>query len=448
MRRNDRLTPLLLVALFASTLLVGCRAKVPLGADPGRMPERGARVRALDLEQEPTIRILLTRSVNAVELEGSRGLHILDEKGKPLAEFGRGESIRLFQRTASPDKIGVFKDVSRRGEKVRAEQRRLAFKQAIVVQPARDGILTLNGKSYRGRMLLLRSGQHFHCINLVPLELYLQGVVPHEIGNLGRKGFAAMRAQAVISRNYALQRMQESRGADWDVVDTIYDQVYRGARDEHDLATQAVQETRGQVLWTGKGLAEVYYSSTCGGATTAIDQVWNHGPVSHLISQKDADGQGRSWCRGSKYFRWEHSWSARELGQILRAYLPQAAGLDKNAPIGHLIDLNIRSYTTEGRVKELDVLTTLGTFRVTGDRVRSALKRDRQGLALRSTMFRMAKQRDAEGRLIRVTVVGGGWGHGIGMCQVGAIARSGAGQSHDQILAAYYPGTSLRQLWR
>jgi stage II sporulation protein D len=437
----------LLPVLIVLVALSGCRPKVPLGGDFDP-PDRRLRVPELDLKQEPTLRILLIQSVNGVELSSNQGLKILNARGRQLARYGRGKNIRLFQRTASPDRLGVFTEFNRRGRKMRAQRKSLAFKDAVIIQAERNGIIRLNGHSYRGRMLLLRKGKHFHCINLVALEQYLRGVVPHEIGNLGRKGFEAMKAQAVISRNYAVQRMQDGRNADWDMVDTVFDQVYRGARGEHDLASRAVEATRGQILWTGKSTAEVYYSSTCGGSTTAIEKVWNHAGTQHLVSIRDADDQGRSWCRGSKYFRWKHSWSARELGRILRSYLPQAAGLDENAPIGHLIDLEIRSFTPEGRVKELDVLTTLGTFRVRGDRVRTALKRDIEGNALRSIMFRLGKQYDERKRLTRVTAYGAGWGHGIGLCQVGAIARAKAGQRYSTILTAYYPRTSLRQLWR
>ena len=107
-----------------------------------------------------------------------------------------------------------------------------------------------------------------------------------------------------------------------------YDQVYRGAKDEWRWANKAIEATRGQVLWSGGEPAEVYYASTCGGATTDIHEVWNHGPVSHLSSVRDNDSRGRSWCRSSKYFRWTHTWSARDLGKILRAYLPEEVLLD------------------------------------------------------------------------------------------------------------------------
>jgi len=63
-------------------------------------------------------------------------------------------------------------------------------------------------------------------------------------------------------------------------------------------------------------------------------------------------------------------------------------------------------------------------------------------------MFRLSKEYDGQGRLVRITAQGAGWGHGIGLCQVGAIERSKAGQGYREILAAYYPGTRVQRFWR
>lgn len=400
------------------------------------------------LRREPDVRILLVRSVSAVEVRASRGFVILNESGHRLASYSGSQRIHLFQHPAAPERLSVYSEVRRGGKRARAERKRLPFKQAVMIQPLKGGTLRLNGRDYRGRMRLVRNGAHFDCVNYVPMEKYLRGVVPHEIGRLKRDGFEAMKAQAVAARNYAVQRLVQSRERSYDMVATVYDQVYRGARSEWHLANRAIEATRGQVLWTRGGLAEVYYASTCGGITADIHEVWDHPATPHLISLRDADRKGRSWCRSSKYFRWTHTWSGRELGRILRAYLPQAAGLPAQTKIGRLRDLYVLDYSPDGRASVLEVVTDKGRYQVHGDRIRSALKRDLDGNALRSIMFRLKKERDAQGRLVRVTAVGAGWGHGIGMCQVGAIARSKVGASYRQILNAYYPYTELRQIWR
>jgi stage II sporulation protein D len=402
----------------------------------------------LDLRREPVVRILLVRDVSAVEINGIRGFDIVDHSGHTLAGYDAGKRIHIFQRPETPDRLHVYSEVRRGGRPARAARKRLPFRETITFVPRRGGTITLNGKVYRGRIRLLRDGNHFHCLNFIPLETYLRGVVPREIGHLNRRGFEALKTQAVASRNYAIQRFAESRNRPWDMVATEYDQVYGGARDESRWADKAIEATRGEILWNGRGLAEVFYSSTCGGATTAIETVWERGPAPHLISVLDADRSGRSWCRTSKYYRWVHTWSARQLGQILRAYLPRVTMTPAGKKVGRLEDLRITEYTPEGRAKLLEVITSTGVFRVRGDRIRTALKRDLKGNALRSIMFRLEKQRDAQGNLTLITARGAGWGHGIGMCQVGAINRSKAGHKYKEILRAYYPNTQVRRLWR
>ncbi len=431
---------------LALILLVGCKPKPPLTTRTVYDAEQPG-LPALDLRREPELRILLSQGISAVELRSSRGFAVLDGGGRELARYGSGRRYHFFHERRYPDRLEVYTDHKRGGRRSRAFLRRLPFRGTLFLQPARGGTLTVNGRSYRGRIKLQRQGRRFNCLNLLPLELYLRGVVPHEIGHLKGSGFEAMKAQAVASRSYAIQRLRDSRGKAWDMVDTVYDQVYLGAKDEWRWANKAIEATRGQVLWAGNAQAEVYYASTCGGATTGIDEVWEHGPVSHLASMRDADARGRSWCRSSKYFRWRYSWSAKELGEILRAYLPQMAKLPAKTRIGHLEDIRITAFTPEGRAKRLEVITDRGRYVVKGDRIRSALKRDMKGNALRSTFFRLKVERDARGRLARVSAHGAGWGHGIGMCQVGAIARSKAGQSYDRILEAYYQGTRLKRLW-
>lgn len=442
---NARLVPLLAV-MCVLPLLAGCRPKPAVQTRTVVEPRRET-LPALNLTQEPELRILLVSGVSAVELRSSRGFSVVDGSGRELARYGSGRRYHFFMHIANPDRLEVYSERQRGSKRSRAWLGRLPFRDSFYLQSAQGGVLEVNGRSYRGRIKLIRQGGHFSCLNLLPMELYLRGVVPHEIGHLRGDGFEAMKVQAVASRTYALQRLKDSRAKDWDMVDTVYDQVYNGAKDEWRGANKAIEATRGQVLWNGGDLAEIYYASTCGGATTDIAEVWNHGPVPHLVSLRDGDARGRSWCRSSKYFRWRHSWSARELGEILRAFLPPMADLPAGTRIGLLRDIRVTEHTAEGRAKRLEVETDRGRYVVKGDRIRSALKRDLKGNALRSTLFRLQVERDAQGRLARVTAVGGGWGHGIGMCQVGAIARSKAGHHYDAILGVYYPGSRLKRLW-
>lgn len=434
---------LLIVTLLLIVSFVGaCRPK-PRIRQGGQIATVSTRI---DLSQEPTIRILLARKVSAIELSSAHGLYLRNSRGISLARVASRRTVKIFQSPRKPDRIGVLSWRKRRG---RLQDRRdeYPFRDAIIVEARGGDVIQLNGKTYPGKFHLIREGKHFTVVNYIPMEQYLEGVVPHEIGCLGRKGRAAMQVQAIAARTYAVQVMLERVGRKWDLVPDQRDQVYRGWEDRCREAARAVKSTRGQILALGGKPAEIYYSSTCGGHTVDIHRAWRHGPVAHLSGVRDADARGRSWCRNSRYFRWHHSWSARQLGEILRSYLPRAAGLPASTDIGYLQDVRIKSFSPDGRVQLLEVKTDRGVFAVRGDRVRTAMKRNLKGDALRSTMFRLSRKFDAAGRLREVSAVGAGWGHGIGLCQYGAIERSKAGQSARQILQAYFPGTKPRRLW-
>ena len=191
-------------------------------------------------------------------------------------------------------------------------------------------------------------------------------------------------------------------------------------------------------------LVQGYYSSTCGGHTSAIEDVWPRSPIPYLEGIRDAPRGESAWCRGSPHFRWSVSWSARELGEIVRARLPAeiGPGVDPR-DLGVLTGLSVLERDRSGRVQRLLIVTDRGEWEIWGDRIRWVLRpaRGRFGI-LRSTLFELEEVRD-EGILIGVRVKGGGFGHGVGMCQTGALARARAGQDAQEILRAYYPDSRI-----
>ena len=113
--------------------------------------------------------------------------------------------------------------------------------------------------------------------------------------------------------------------------------------------------------------------------------------------------------------------------------------------MGRVTDVRVTQTTPMGRVKELVVETTGGTYTVPAWRVRDVLRPapDRQ---LWSNQFQLHEERNGDG-VVRLVAAGAGAGHGVGMCQWGAVGRSRAGQSYDFILAVYYPGTQLQRVF-
>ena len=229
---------------------------------------------------------------------------------------------------------------------------------------------------------------------------------------------------------------------------TIMDQVYRGIKGENRIASEAVDGTRGIVgIWEGEPI-RAYYSACCGGHTSDIRVGWPwkaHYP--YLFGRRDAQGEGASsYCRDSRHFRWEVVWSGSDLARITGRTLPAELG-GRVAPFNIIRDIRVAGYAPSGRATAVEIETDNGTHRVEGDRIRWVLRPDSsKGPILRSTLFKMDVTRGG-GRVKQVSLKGGGNGHGVGMCQSGAIGMASEGYSAERILAHYYPGMTLVRIY-
>ena len=299
---------------------------------------------------------------------------------------------------------------------------------------------------HRGDGLVRATGpSRLTVVNRVEMEAYLLGVVPREIGRVGPERFEAAKAQAVAARTYAVRYLGRREAHGFDVFATVQDQVYGGIGDEYDLVSRAVRETEGEVLLHAGQPIEAYYHSTCAGHTAAIEEVWNSAPVPYLRSVRDVDPRtGRAYDHFSSRFEWTQRWSAPELNRILAETL--ADSVRSGGRVGDLRDMRVLERTPSGRIARMRITTSANEFTVGGDRVRWIL-RTPDGPILNSSRFDVEVIRDAAGNPREVIARGGGWGHGIGMCQVGAMGRAEAGQNYRTILEAYYNGARVVKLY-
>lgn len=313
--------------------------------------------------------------------------------------------------------------------------------------PLGSSPLALGGTLYPGAVeLRLRPDGSLTVVNVVPLETYLEGVVPVEMGRPGRDAADALKAQAVAARTYALRRLGSRAALGFDVYGSIQDQAYLGLPDPADsVAVRAVRETRGEAILYDGDLIEAFYHSTCGGETARVEEAFDAPPAPYLtvVSDERPDGRGY-WCQASRYFRWTESFDRAELEARVTRNLP---GLVPTPPggVGKLLDMELLSTTREGRALALRVETSTGAYVVGENGIRELLA-DSDGRLLRSTRFLFRPRRQG-GRIEELVLVGGGWGHGVGMCQVGAMARARAGHRYREILAAYYPRTTVSHLY-
>lgn len=415
-----------LLIMLLLLVAAGCASTGPAPAPrPGESPRKTG--------QEPVIRVLVLSSSGSATVASTGAARITGRGGHVLLSSTHGGTVSL-QRTSR----GIQARVDATGQS--------AVSADDIVIDAGEAPLSVGGVWYAGRVLARAGdGGGIDLVNLVPLETYLEGVVPHEIGEPGPDGYAAVEAQAIAARTYALSRMALNRAKPFDVEAGVMDQVYRGNEKRSRLATSAVNDTRGLVLAYRGNLCDAYYSATCGGHTNDIRVVWPDRPDAPFLhgSMDRAAGGATSFCAEARNFRWTYSFSGRALGETLRQTLPALLNISPGS-IGGLEDLRIMSRTRSGRVGRLEIRTSSGTFYVDGDRIRRALMLDvGKGRILPSTMFDLEK-RMMGGALASVDIVGGGNGHGVGMCQNGAIGMARRGYAYDMILQHYYPGSELR----
>jgi len=315
------------------------------------------------------------------------------------------------------------------------------------IAPLGDDPVSLDGVRYRGELeVFLSANGGLSVVNVIGLESYLRGVVPKEIGPRQLSDLEAVKAQAVAARTYALARGGGRSAGDYDLYATVDDQAYGGAAVEDPTADRAISETAGLVLYHEGFPVNAYFSSCCGGWTAAREDVWELPPEPYLIAQSDVPGGGHdldsAYCSGSPSFAWDAEWSGSEILELVRTRLRETASEPVPVEITAVRDIRIVETSGQGRIRWLEVEAAEGTWRVFADRVRWLLRRPGSDAILRSAWFDLDVQKRG-GRVSRVRATGRGYGHGVGMCQNGALGMARRGFSYGQILTHYYPGTRL-----
>ena len=316
--------------------------------------------------------------------------------------------------------------------------------------PRGPELVRFRGKRYRGILRTVATDSGTLVVNVLTLEEYLKGVVPLEMGERPAAERAALEAQAVAARSYTVSRLVAARAGrgrseHFDLVPSTADQVYGGADAERENASAAVDATRGLVLLYGGRVIAAPYSSACGGETAPAEEAWSGEPVAYLRRVSDRmPGRGeRYYCDIAPRFAWERRLSGSELDAVVARYLRTVTRVPAEGP-GGVRGLRVAERFRSGRVKVLELQTARGTFDVGGNDARSVL-RTPSGELLPSSYFSVSTE-GAESQIAEVILRGNGYGHGVGMCQWGAIGRARAGQGARDILRTYFPGTTVGPL--
>jgi stage II sporulation protein D len=331
-----------------------------------------------------------------------------------------------FRFGSRKDSVGYTSPSSLRvrasGGSIHFGRRKLRSPVAAVPISA-DDPLSINGKKYRGTLLFHLVGNgRIEVIEYLTMSEYLYGVLPKEISYAWP--LEALKAQAVVSRSYALAT-KASRGRErFDVSATVLDQVYGGFSSEHPESNQAVRETEGHVIIDPAGNPiRAFFHAACGGGTELPERVWRADPVQDVY---DAISDS-NYCVEYPRYQWELTLSYSTLRDRLRR-----AGLRLKS----VKDVSVLTRSPSGRAQTLIVHTSKGEIHVAGNRFRLALGPE----TLRSTYIT-----DIRPGKKSVTFVGRGWGHGVGLCQWGMRGRALAGQTYMEILQAYYPKAKFKR---
>jgi len=268
----------------------------------------------------------------------------------------------------------------------------------------------------------------------------------------------ALKAQAVMARTHALyikKMTHRHKKEGYDLCDGEHCQVYGGVRSESERSRDVVDATRGRVVTYKGKMAQVIYSSNCGGFTQSGKDVTGWGDVPYWKGISDGYSLGgrpsspwelRQWlsswptafCKPSNdvhpsHFRWSRVVAFRDLEDKL----------DKKFRIGKLKSLRPLRRSSSGNVNAIQIVGSRKKVKLDSEtQIRSML-----GLgSLRSTLFVMETEYDAKGQPAFAVFHGGGWGHGVGLCQSGAMGRAEAGQGYEEIIKAYFKGIELSQL--
>ena len=342
----------------------------------------------------------------------------------------------------------------------------------------------LETQTFRGSLRLLADGGKIWAINDLPVEDYLESVISSEMS--AQSSLPLLMAHAVISRSWLMSQIdgntapntQASHGdafirwydhTDHTLFDVCADdhcQRYQGiTKETSPNVAEAIRRTRGELLTYGDEICDARFSKCCGGAMEEFQYCWDDTPKPYLkgigdtpeatIPDLTVEENARQWILSSPksfcnttdkrilsqvlndydqettdFYRWRVSYTQEELSKLVEKKL--------GAGLGTITDMRPLKRGTSGRICELRITGTKKTIVVGKElEIRRVLSKSH----LYSSAFVVEKQGDT------FTLIGAGWGHGVGLCQIGAAVMGDKGYAYDEILRHYYPGAEIEKAW-
>ena len=355
-------------------------------------------------------------------------------------------------------------------------------------------------QTFLGVLRLVVEADKIYAINELPIEKYLESVISSEMR--ATSGLELLKAHAVISRSWLLaqmERRQRNAGTANDFFSfikrddalirwydredhTIFDvcaddhcQRYQGiTKTSSPHVAEAIRQTRGQILMYDGEICDARFSKCCGGVSEEYQYCWENIPKPYLVAMRDAakdtlvpdlgeEANAREWiCSSpdsfcgtkekdilrqvlndydqetSDFYRWEVAYSQEEIRELLSTKL--------KIDFGNILNLVAVERGKSGRISQLRIEGTSCHFTIGKElEIRRALSENH----LYSSAFVVERHEiNSEGIPARFVIKGAGWGHGVGLCQIGAAVMGHQGYTYDQILAHYYQGSEIERIYK
>ncbi len=292
------------------------------------------------------------------------------------------------------------------------------------LDPADDARpLIIDGLAYRGSIeVFLNPLSVPVAVNEVDLEEYLRGTVPNELHPSRFPQLEALKAQTVAARTFAFYHLGFNVKRGFDVYADERSQVYSGVKVEHPVTDRAIAETRGIIATYDNRVILAVYSSTCGGKTESYVGMFQR-ELPYLKGGVECSDEISPF----------HSWQTRCLGSKIEAVL------NRNSRFGRLRKIEPVKRGVSGRVIEMKLAGSEGDALLKGNQIRFTL-------GLRSNyILDLDTEKDHKGNITEISVKGKGWGHGVGLCQFGAVELAQKGYNYERILKHYYHDIDLKR---
>lgn len=395
--------------------------------------------------------VMLGEGLASVSVSCGSGFELADgSTGKTLESYDANKSVAL---TVDGSYIAVD------GEKTKSRY--------VVVQSksGADGVVKYNGSSYRGSLHIVSDGVRLKIFNRLSLEDYVKGVLPSEMSSSWHR--EALKAQAVAARTFAMyNKNMGHKGSGYDLCSSSHCQVYSGMAAETAATSEAVDATRGQVMYYGHQVIYAAFHSSSGGATENSENVWGaYQPYLRSVTDDDS---------ASPYHNWTVKFTVAQVEKRLSSAGKGVGTLKSIAmePIASSGSTTAR--TPSGRAYGIKFTGSSGTVTITGEQARSIF-------GLKSAMFNIRTERSVKlptsdskktaagakngqggstaapaamtGSTMKISgpeniiFDGHGFGHGLGMAQYGAKAMADKGSGYDEILHHYYTDIVIKEIY-